>query len=82
MAVEVEYRLDASQVGNSASDLDNLVKTTIDALDGVFGPRPGKWRHPQPDDERVDKIIASKRTSGSSESAGATLVVREYPPPA
>jgi hypothetical protein len=39
VVVEIDYRLDPSQVGHNAPDLDNLLKATIDALDGVLGPR-------------------------------------------
>lgn len=33
VAIEVEYRLELSQIGHNAPDLDNRLKATIDALD-------------------------------------------------
>jgi predicted RNase H-like nuclease/Holliday junction resolvase RusA-like endonuclease len=77
VAVEVEYRLDPSQIGNNAPDLDNLLKATIDALDEVLGPRLGRFAHPQADDERVDRIVASKRVARPSETPGARLLIFE-----
>ncbi|WP_299449176.1 DUF429 domain-containing protein [uncultured Serinicoccus sp.] len=58
-------------------DLDNLIKPTIDALTPVIGPREGQWTHAQPDDERVDEIIARKRPAEADEQPGARIVVSE-----
>lgn len=77
VAVEVEYRLDPRQIGHNAPDLDNLLKATIDALDEVLGPRPGRFARPQADDERVDRIVASKRVVGRDETPGARVVIVE-----
>lgn len=76
-AIEIEYRLDPGQIGNNATDLDNLIKATIDALDEVLGPRPGSFARPQADDERVDRIVASKRVARLGESSGARVVIAE-----
>lgn len=71
-AVEVEFRLPPSGNRNEAWDLDNLVKPTLDALGGVIGWRRWKGR-PQADDERIDRIVASKRSAGDDEDPGARL---------
>lgn len=77
VSIEIEYRLDPGQVAHHAPDLDNLIKSTIDALDLVLGPRPGRHPRPQADDERVDRIVASKRLVLPGESPGARVVIAE-----
>jgi Holliday junction resolvase RusA-like endonuclease len=77
VALEIEYRLDPLQIGPNAPDLDNLLKATIDALDEVLGLRPGRFARPQADDERVDRIVASKRVASPDETPGARVVILE-----
>jgi Holliday junction resolvase RusA-like endonuclease len=77
VALENEYRLDPHQTGHNAPDLDNLIKATIDALDEVLGRRPGTFVRPQADDERVDRIVASKRVAYPGGTLGARMVIRE-----
>lgn len=77
VGIEVEYRLGPGQVGHNAPDLDNLVKATIDALDEVLGLRRGKRSRPQADDERIDRIVASKRPAQPGEAPGARVVIVE-----
>jgi hypothetical protein len=53
-------------------DLDILIKPTRDALGSVIGWR--RWNgRPQADDERIDRIVAEKRTIGDGESVGARI---------
>ncbi len=73
-AVRIEFRLGPSRTTGEVWDLDNLVKPTLDAMEGVFGMRPWRGR-PQPADDRVDRIEAVKRPSGPGESPGATIDV-------
>lgn len=55
-------------------DIDNLVKPTLDAMEGVFGLR--QWRGvPQPQDDRVDELVATKRTAASANESGAMIEV-------
>lgn len=77
IALEIEYRLDPLQVGHNAPDLDNLVKATIDAMDGILGDRPGRFARTQADDERIDRIVASKRVAGPDETTGARVIIVE-----
>ncbi|MGH3366206.1 MAG: DUF429 domain-containing protein [Nocardioidaceae bacterium] len=77
LGIEVEYRLDPGQVGQNAPDLDNLLKATIDALDEILGFRQGKFARPQADDERIDRIAASKRVAQPGETPGARVVIVE-----
>lgn len=77
IAIEVEYRLDPGQGGHNAPDLDNLLKATIDALDEVLGLRSGKFARPQANDERIDRIVASKRAATPGETPGARVVIAE-----
>lgn len=73
-AVRIEFRLGPSRTAGEVWDLDNLIKPTLDAMEGVFGLR--QWRgHPQPADDRVDRIEASKRLPERDESPGATIDV-------
>ena len=55
-------------------DLDNLIKPTLDAMEGVFGLRAWRGRR-QPNDDRVDRIEAAKRVLEPNESVGATIDV-------
>jgi Holliday junction resolvase RusA-like endonuclease len=59
-------------------DLDNLIKPTLDALGGAIGWR--RWKGPpQVDDERIDRIIASKRPVRAGESTGARIRISVLP---
>jgi hypothetical protein len=65
VAIEVEYRLDPSQIGHNAPDLDNLLKATIDGLDEILGRRPGRFARPQADDEdRSHRGLQALRPAG------------------
>jgi predicted RNase H-like nuclease/Holliday junction resolvase RusA-like endonuclease len=80
LALEVEFRLGPDQRDWKEPDLDNLLKSTIDALDDVLGARPGAFRR-QADDVRVDRITASKRPVRKGEKAGALITLRPSPNP-
>ncbi|MEO5664198.1 MAG: DUF429 domain-containing protein [Nocardioides sp.] len=74
IGVDFDFRLEPSQQHNHEPDLDNLIKTTIDALDGVLAPRPGN--HPsQVDDVRVNEIRARKRFVDDARFAGVSVKV-------
>jgi Holliday junction resolvase RusA-like endonuclease len=76
--VEIEFRLPLPVRANEAWDLDNLIKPTLDALGGAIGWR--RWRgRPQVDDERVDRIIASKRPVRAGETTGARIRISVLP---
>lgn len=73
-SVRIDFRLGSSRTAGEVWDLDNLIKPTLDAMEGVFGWR--QWRgHPQPADDRVDRIQAAKRVTPDSERPGATIDV-------
>jgi hypothetical protein len=73
-AVGLQFRTPAPKNANEVWDLDNLIKPTLDAMEGVFGLRP--WAGlPQPADDRVDYLTASKRTVAGDEPAGAVITV-------
>ena len=73
-AVSLHFRTPAPKNANEVWDLDNLIKPTLDAMEGVFGLRP--WAGlPQPADDRVDYLTASKRTIADDEVAGAVITV-------
>lgn len=73
-SVSIEFRTPMPQNTNEAWDIDNLVKPTLDAMEGVFGLRPWKGK-PQAADDRVDELIARKRTVRSGEESGALVEV-------
>ena len=75
VGVEVEFVLPRREVQHPGWDLDNLIKPTIDALGPLIGPRPGRWRTPQADDERVDEIHARKREIREGELPQAVIRV-------
>jgi len=73
--VLVEFRTPEARNANEVWDLDNLIKPTLDAMEGILGLR--KWRGPaQAADDRVDHIEATKRTVRSGEVPGARIEVR------
>jgi len=39
-AVEIEFRLGEARRASEVWDIDNLIKPTLDAMEGVFGSRP------------------------------------------
>jgi Holliday junction resolvase RusA-like endonuclease len=70
----LEFRLGEARRASEVWDLDNLIKTTLDAMEGVFGLRP--WRGTaQPADDRVDEIRAVKRQPEPGETPGARIEV-------
>jgi len=73
-AVKIDSRLAAARNANEVWDLDNLIKPTLDAMEGVFGARPFRGV-PQPADDRVDRLAASKRSPIPGEVPGATIDV-------
>lgn len=73
-AVRIEFRTVAPTTRNEQWDIDNLVKPTLDAMEGVFGLR--NWRGvPQPADDRVDHLEARKRAVANDEEPGAFVEV-------
>jgi hypothetical protein len=72
--VRIDFRLAQAKFASEVWDLDNLIKPTLDAMEGVFGLRPWKGR-PQPADDRVDRIEAQKRRPVVGELPGATIDV-------
>jgi len=74
IGVDLDFRLGPSQRNSHEPDLDNLIRTTIDALDGVLVPRPGN--HPgQVDYVRVNEIRARKRFVEDATMAGVSVKV-------
>lgn len=73
-AVEIEFRLGTARRVSEVWDLDNLIKPTLDAMEGVFGLRPWHGK-PQPADDQVDEIRALKRQSEPGETSGARIEV-------
>lgn len=77
--VELDFVLSPEQVGRVEPDLDNLIKSSIDALEGVLGVRNGTGTRTEADDVRVDRIVASKRPPREGEPAGARIRVSVLP---
>jgi hypothetical protein len=73
-AVKIDFRLAAARNANEVWDLDNLIKPTLDAMEGVFGARAFRGT-PQPADDRVDRLEACKRLPQPGELPGATIDV-------
>jgi NTP pyrophosphatase (non-canonical NTP hydrolase) len=72
--VLIEFRTPVPANANEVWDIDNLVKPTLDAMEGVVGVRA--WHGPtQAADDRVDYLEASKRTIQHGESPGAHIEV-------
>lgn len=84
LMLEVEFALPVPADSQDQWDLDTLLKPTIDALIALMGVRQGDTRTPQADDERIDKIVASKRNAAPGERLGARIqlsVLRTPPQP-
>ncbi|WP_134765052.1 RusA family crossover junction endodeoxyribonuclease [Nocardioides sp. 1609] len=77
--LEVDFVLTTQQRGRLEPDLDNLIKSTLDALDGVLGRRPATGARVEADDVRVDRLIATKRHGGEGEATGARIRMSELP---
>ena len=73
-AVRIVFRLAIARSANEVWDLDNLVKPTLDAMEGIFGLRAFRGT-PQPADDRVDRLAATKRLPRGGETPGATIDV-------
>lgn len=71
-AIEVEFRLPSSRERNDRWGLDSLLTPMFEALGGAIGWRRRQGR-PQADDERIDRIVASKRPATGDEEPGARL---------
>lgn len=82
LGIGLDFVLPTRPGGHPGWDLDNLIKPTIDALATVIGSRPGQWRPPQVDDERVYEIRARKREVLDGESPHATIRVWTLDPSA
>lgn len=73
-AVRIDFRLGIPHNASEVWDLDNLIKPTLDAMEGVFGVRV--WNGPlQAADDRVDRLEAVKRQPRAGEEPGATIDV-------
>lgn len=73
-SVRIEFRTAAPQNPSERWDIDNLIKPTLDAMEGVFGLR--EWRGaPQAADDRVDHLDARKRQIANDEQPGASIEV-------
>jgi Holliday junction resolvase RusA-like endonuclease len=68
--VSIDFRTPVPATINDRWDLDNLVKPTLDAMEGVFGLRAWKGVR-QPNDDKVVELAASKRTVDEGEQPGA-----------
>jgi hypothetical protein len=75
----IEFRMPQALNANEVWDLDNLIKPTLDAMEGVFGLRA--WKGPaQAADDRVDHLEASKRTVSAGDLPGARIEIRRLLP--
>lgn len=74
LGITIDFRLASPLRASEAWDLDNLIKPTIDALDGVLGTRAIRGAR-QVDDERVDEIRATKRPVRIDEAPGARIIL-------
>jgi Holliday junction resolvase RusA-like endonuclease len=73
-SVRIEFRTPEPMTVNDRWDLDNLIKPTLDAMEGVFGLRAWKGVA-QPNDDKVVHLDASKRTALPGELVGARIEV-------
>lgn len=76
LELEVDFVVPVAANHNDQWDLDNLLKSTMDALIGPLGARPVVGQMPQADDERIDRIVATKSTLVEGGSVGARMVLR------
>jgi hypothetical protein len=75
----MHFRVAAPRNANEVQDLGNLIKLTLDAMEGIFGLQT--WKGPvQAADDRVDRLEAVKRLPHQGEPTGATIDVRVIVP--
>jgi hypothetical protein len=74
VSLHLVFRIAVARNANEVWDLDNLIKPTLEAMEGVFGLRAWKGA-PQPADDRADRIEAVKRLPHEGELPGATIDV-------
>jgi predicted RNase H-like nuclease len=74
LEVTVHFRLPVASRKGQGWNLDNLVAPTLDALTPVLGKRAIAGPE-QADGERIDRLVASKRTVREDEEPGATVLV-------
>ena len=77
-SVELEFRLGPARHRGEVWDIDNLAKPTLDAMAAVLGQRDWAGR-PQPADDRVDRLLATKRQPFPGEEPGVTISVETSP---
>lgn len=75
-AVELEFVLTDGQRPHEP-DLDNLIKSTVDAMESALGRRKVRTAVTQADDVRVQRIVATKRFALHDEQAGVRICVTE-----
>jgi hypothetical protein len=78
-SVLIDFRTPEARNANEVWDLDNLIKPTLDAMEGVFGLRAGKGPA-QAAADRVDHLEASKHTVSAGELPGARTETRRLLP--
>ncbi len=78
LELEVDFVVPVATTANDAWDLDNLLKPTMDALIGPLGTRPVAGARPQADDERIDRIVATKTTVVNGGRVGGRIVLRQH----
>ncbi|WP_171467692.1 RusA family crossover junction endodeoxyribonuclease [Cellulosimicrobium sp. 72-3] len=77
-SVELEFRLGPARHRGEVWDIDNLAKPTLDAMAAVLGQRDWAGR-PQPADDRVDRLLATKRQPLTGEQPGVRITVETSP---
>lgn len=80
VGVELDFRLRPEQVEHLAPDLDNLVKSTVDAMTPWIGLRKINGRE-QADDARIDVLVARKRVEVDAAAAGVFIALWSWDQP-
>ncbi len=80
LELTVDYVVPVAVSSNDQWDLDNLLKPTIDALRTLLGVRAVRTTRAEADDERVDRLVASKRAARPGEPLGARIELRTIRP--
>src|SRR6266571_4221679 len=68
--VQIRFVVSRRAGNPTGRDVDNLIKPTLDAMDGVFGNRRWEGR-PQAADDRVDGLYVDKTIATGDDQEGA-----------
>lgn len=78
VGVELEFVLNGDFP--STPNLGSLLTASIDALCDVLGQQPGNFAGPQANDDRINRVVTSRRKASPGQPTGVRVVISELNP--